>query len=266
VSGDRPEARIVGAPEFYDRLADGYDEQFAAPHRQAYDELAWAAVAADLPRAARVVDVGCGVGRWAERFLEAGHEVVGFDPSPLMVERARARGLGPTFRVEQGGVDDIDLTGHDADLVVAMGSIQYADDPMAAIVRMAGWLRPGGTLAVLCDSLVALVMELLADNRVEEALDRARTGEAEYALDGLVVRHRLMDAAMLRQAYAAAGLTGVDVQGLLVSWTALGRRALVHRLSNDHNGTLTVERELAACTRVADAGKQLLALGRRPAA
>ena len=256
--------RIVGAPEFYDRLADDYDGQFAAPHRRAYDELAWEAVLEVLPDTATVIDVGCGVGRWAERFVAAGHDVIGFDPSPLMVERARARDLGPRFRVEHGGVDDLDLAGTDADLVVAMGSIQYADDPVAAIARMATWVRPGGVLAVLCDSLVALVMELLAENRLEEALDRAATGEAEYRLDGLVVRHRLLDAATLRAAFIAASLVDVDVRGLLVSWTAVGRTAMVHQLSRDHDGQLDVERSLAAQSRLADAGKQLLALGRRP--
>lgn len=258
-------ARVVGAPDFYDRLADGYDRQWDAAHRRAYDDLAWERAAAALPaRPGRVIDVGCGVGRWAERFVAAGHEVIGFDPSPLMVARARDRGVGPRFRVEQGGVDELDLDGSDADLVVAMGSIQYAEDPVAAIARMAGWLAPGGTLAVLCDSLVALVLELLAADQVDEAIARATTGEAEYRADELVVRHRLLDAATLRRAFTDAGLAEVEVSGLLVSWSALGRTATLHRLQADGGAQMAIERRLAGCDAVADAGKQLLALGRRP--
>lgn len=256
---------LVGAPEFYDRLAEGYDRQFDVPHRRAYDDLAWERVAALLPEGeGLVVDVGCGVGRWSERLVGAGHRVVGLDPSPRMVEEARRRDLGDRFRVEQAGVDEVDLAGIDADLVVAMGSVQYAEDPAAAVARMATWLRPGGALAVLCDSLVALVLELLAAGRDEEALARATTGEAEYRADDLVVGHRLLDAATLRAAYAEAGLVEVDVAGLLVSWSGVGRTALLHRLAADPRGQLDTERRLAACPRLADAGKQLLAVGRRP--
>ncbi|MEU8614719.1 hypothetical protein AB0C29_42705, partial [Actinoplanes sp. NPDC048791] len=56
----------------YDALADGYEEHFAVPHRRAYDDLAWEQTAALLPQPpARIVDAGCGVGRWARR-LRAG--------------------------------------------------------------------------------------------------------------------------------------------------------------------------------------------------
>jgi trans-aconitate methyltransferase len=50
----------------------------------------------------------------------------------------------------------------EAGMVLAMGSLQYTADPEAAIAHLAGWLRPGGVLAVLVDSLVGLVWSCCA--------------------------------------------------------------------------------------------------------
>jgi SAM-dependent methyltransferase len=56
----------------YDALASTYDEHFAVPHQRAYDDLAPL-----LPdAAARIVNVGCGVGRWARRLVGLGHFVL----------------------------------------------------------------------------------------------------------------------------------------------------------------------------------------------
>jgi hypothetical protein len=71
--------------------------------------------------------------------------------------------------------------------------------------------------------------------------------------------------ATLRAACAEAGLEVVRVAGLLVGATAHGRDGLRRRLESDYAGTLDVERRLAAEPGLADAGKQLLIVGRRPA-
>ena len=63
-----PRARHEVSAPLYDRLAPTYVEHFDVAHRRAYDQLAWEMCAAALPDPpAVVVDVGCGVGRWARR-------------------------------------------------------------------------------------------------------------------------------------------------------------------------------------------------------
>lgn len=245
----------------YDALADSYDEHFTAPHRRAYDDLAWEICSSLLEPGASVLDVGCGVGRWAERLVATGHRVTGIEPSPRMADAAEKR-VGAGFTLIRAGVEDADPP--PADVVLAMGSLQYAADPVAAIARCAGWVRPGGALCVLVDSRQALVLELLAAGRTDEALERSRTHRGVWRLGDLSAGMHLFDAAELRAAVEAAELVVERLGGLLVGASAYGRTGLVDRLTRDYPGTLVAERQLAAEPSLADLGKQLIAVGRCP--
>jgi SAM-dependent methyltransferase len=258
--------REVSPAEFYDGLAADYDDHFDVAHRRAYDDLAWertVALLGALPAGGgRVVDVGCGSGRWAQRLVAMGHEVVGVEPSPLMADAAEAKQL-EGFTVIRGDVENVVLGEASADLVLAMGSVQYADDIAKAVQRMASWLVPGGTLLMLCDGAAALVMELLAAGKNQEAIERLHGRRARLVMDGNLVEHHLLDAATLSRHFADAGLLDVSVHGLLVGATALGRPALLERLTENYDDQLAIERTLAADPLLADAGKQLIAQGRR---
>lgn len=245
----------------YDALADSYDEHFAVPHRRAYDDLAWEIATGMIEPGASVLDVGCGVGRWAGRLLAAGHRVTGIEPSPRMADAAQKR-LGPGFPLIRAGVEDADPP--PADAVLAMGSLQYAADPAAAIARCAEWVRPGGVLCVLVDSRQALVLELLAADRPDEALERLTTRRGRWRLDSHTADLHLLDAAELTAAVRAAGLRVERIAGLLVGATVHGRDGLLRRLTDDYAAALSAERRLAAEPALADLGKQLLVVGRKP--
>src|ERR1700689_5414889 len=67
-----------GMPEFYNRVIDWEQRLALAP---------WLRV----PAATRVLDVGCGVGRWSRLLAGRGAEVLGVDLSPTMISEARRR-------------------------------------------------------------------------------------------------------------------------------------------------------------------------------
>lgn len=249
----------------YDALAADYDRHFAAPHRRAYDDLAWEVCAEVVGTApAAVVDVGCGVGRWAARLVAAGHRVTGVEPAPAMAAQARRRLAGTAFTLVEARVEDAVLPDAGADIVLAMGSLQYATDPAAGIARCASWVRPGGAVCVLVDSRQALVLELLAANRTDEALERLSTRRGVWRVGEHAADLHLLDTVELTAAVRAAGLVVERTAGLLVGASAHGRATLRTRLERDYAGQLATERRLAAVPALADLGKQLLVVGRRP--
>jgi SAM-dependent methyltransferase len=248
----------------FDALAAAYDEHFAVPHRAAYDELAWERVEAVLPEEpGLVVDAGCGVGRWAERLIAMGHSVIGIEPAPAMARAARERNPGDQLTLIEGRMEDAELEAQ-ADVVMAMGSLQYTRDPDAAVARLAEWTRPGGTVLVLVDSLVALVIELLRAGKQEEALERLRTRQGVWQTNGQSADLHLLHRERLETAFTAAGLQNVRSHGLLVGATVDGREQLAQSLEQDPAARLSTERELMAFSELADLGKQLLVEGRVP--
>ncbi|MEO5899294.1 MAG: class I SAM-dependent methyltransferase [Ilumatobacteraceae bacterium] len=254
------EPAAANAAAFYAALAPSYDLEFLAPHRRTYDRLAWEAVTACFvgrPAPLRVVDIGCGTGRWARVLVAAGHEVIGIEPCAEMAAATKHLPAG-RFTLQPCSVDDAEVADGWADLVIAMGSLQYAPDPAAAIARAARWLTTGGVMAVLVDSLGGLVLELVARGDREQAALRAATHRARWQRNGLDVEYHLFDSSTLDAAMTAAGLEQVELTGLLVSSSVCDRDAL-----GFEGRDLEIERALSHVPSLTDGAKQLLAIGRR---
>jgi SAM-dependent methyltransferase len=95
---------------------------------------------------ADVLELGCGPGEWAARFLEAGHRYLGVDLSEEQLRRARDRAPGAEFR--QGDLTELELEPGSLDAVVAIyvfGHVPRAELP-GLLERIGVWLRPGGVL------------------------------------------------------------------------------------------------------------------------
>jgi glycosyltransferase involved in cell wall biosynthesis/SAM-dependent methyltransferase len=90
----------------------------------------------------RVLDVGAGRGRLVAVLRRAGFDATGIEPSQLSASIAARRGLP----IERVGIDEHTETGLDA--VVLWHVLEHVDDPVAALRRVRGWLRPGALLLV----------------------------------------------------------------------------------------------------------------------
>lgn len=263
--------RMRPSQPLYDMLAPTYEEHFQVPHRRLYDLLAWERVLDLLPPpgpdTGPVIDAGCGVGRWARMLLDEGYRVIGIEQSPGMLAELEKRPVGPGFRLVRGSMSEADvasaLRGERACAVVAMGSLQYTSDPAATVARLASWLAPDGVLAVLVDSLVGLVLELVGAGKVDEAAERMTTRRGVWRVDGQSADLHLLNRDALTSAFERAGLTDITSSGLLVEAAALGRDRLQESLTLDFDAMLARERHWASDPLLADVGKQLLVTGRQ---
>lgn len=106
-------------------------------------------VDAMVPRRSRILDAGCGPGRVGAALAAAGHDVVGVDLDPVLIEAARQDHPGPQWLV--GDLAELDLPGPGFDAVVSAGNVMAfaAPDTRVEILRrMRSHLRDGGRAVV----------------------------------------------------------------------------------------------------------------------
>jgi SAM-dependent methyltransferase len=134
------------------------DPQFAAVYTEAsrsgrlrdHGQLD-AVIQASLPPrclvGGRVLDLGCGDGRWADRLLGQGvGEVVGVEVAGPMADRALARRL-PRFTLIRGRAEDVDLPGT-FDAAIAVLSLDHVEQLNRVLARVAKSLQPHGRLVI----------------------------------------------------------------------------------------------------------------------
>ena len=97
----------------------------------------------------RVVDVGCGPGRFLREAAERGAEAVGVDPSVRMrrlaVRFTPAR-LRPKVTVLDGSAERLPLEDHSATVAWAVASVHHWADVDAGLAELHRVLTPGGRL------------------------------------------------------------------------------------------------------------------------
>ena len=106
--------------------SEWYIERFRAMER-AGEDLAGEArlVDAMASRNARILDAGCGPGRVGGYLAEAGHQVVGVDVAPVLIEAAENDHPGPRWLV--GDLAELDLPARGIadpfDIIVSAGNV-----------------------------------------------------------------------------------------------------------------------------------------------
>lgn len=104
-----------------------------------------------LPRALargprRMLDVGCGEGRFCRMLAAHGVPATGLDPTPALIAAARARDARSAYI--QGMAEHLPFASDSFDLVVSYLSLIDIDDVRAGIAEMSRVLAPGGTLLI----------------------------------------------------------------------------------------------------------------------
>jgi SAM-dependent methyltransferase len=126
-------------------LANPSSSEDTAVYEGWIDELA-----ALLPEAARVLDLGCGAGVPATRILvERGFEVTGLDISGVQIERARR--LVPQANFVQADMATWDCEPDSFHAIVSLYALIHVplEDQRTLFPRMVKWLSSGGYLLAI---------------------------------------------------------------------------------------------------------------------
>jgi SAM-dependent methyltransferase len=102
------------------------------------------------------LDVGCSTGAFVAAAAGAGLDAEGLELSPTAVRQARARGLV----VHEGAVEAFTPTRRYG-VVTAFDVVEHLLDPPAFVGRVAGWLAPGGLLALTLPDIASPTARLL---------------------------------------------------------------------------------------------------------
>ena len=117
---------------------------------------------------ARVADLGCGTGELTAGLVERWQpsDLVGLDSSPAMLGEAEPR-AGGSLHFVLGDLADPRLDGR-FDVLLANASLQWVPDHAAVLARWAGFLGPGGQLAVQVPANLDHASHVVADEVAHE--------------------------------------------------------------------------------------------------
>lgn len=96
----------------------------------------------------RVLEVGCGGGRFSDVLLKAGAEVWAVDMSTAVEQNALRHKGESRLHLAQASLEALPVQRRAFDLVICLGVLQHTPSPRRSFARLAECVRPGGRLAV----------------------------------------------------------------------------------------------------------------------
>jgi len=96
----------------------------------------------------RILEAGCGSGRFTELALETGAEVFSFDLSSAVEAAWRNNSSSPKLTVLQASIYQIPLRKRMFDKIFCMGVLQHCPDVRGAFLSLVPFLKPGGEIVI----------------------------------------------------------------------------------------------------------------------
>ena len=135
-------ATVEGFGHEWQRFNQFTDEEVRRGGQEYFGDL----LTERMLRGARVLDVGCGSGRWSRYLANVAGCVDAVDPSQAVLVAAGATAAIPNVRVIQASVSSLPYADGSFDLVASVGVLHHVPDTLDAIKRLACLVRPGGWL------------------------------------------------------------------------------------------------------------------------
>ena len=101
----------------------------------------------NVGRGTRLLDVGCGAGLAAQLAAQLGAQVTGIDASAALIEIAGERVPHGDFRC--GDMEELPYADASFDVVTGFNALQFAEDPLHALLEARRVARSGGYVAMV---------------------------------------------------------------------------------------------------------------------
>ena len=96
----------------------------------------------------KILEAGCGSGRFTQLALETGAEVFSFDLSSAVEAAYSNNRHAPNLHIFQASIYQIPLRKGMFDKIFCMGVIQHCPDPKKAFLSLIPFLKPGGEIVI----------------------------------------------------------------------------------------------------------------------
>lgn len=110
----------------------------------------WTGWKKDELRGLRIIDAGCGAGRFTQIMLDAGATVYAVDMSAAVDACWRTNGPHNRLCLLQADIYQLPLKAESFDRIFCYGVLQHTPDPRRAFLSLIAFLRPGGKISVDC--------------------------------------------------------------------------------------------------------------------
>jgi len=142
----QPQNQVTG---HFDRAAQEYFDWYNLPTPEGHSfrirKTRCLELLKDVPAGSTVIDIGCGPGIMVEKLLNRGFKVVGLDIAPQMIKQCRTRfGQNPNASFAVASAQQIPCPNQSADVLLAMGLMEYLNDENLVLAEFTRVLKPGG--------------------------------------------------------------------------------------------------------------------------
>ncbi|CAN0533811.1 unnamed protein product, partial [Laminaria digitata] len=187
-------------PDVVRSIADRLEVRAAHPDQRAMLDTYLADI--EWPAEANVIEIGCGTGPVSRVLaaLDAPSSVLGLDPSPILIERARGMAADvPKLSFEGGDARNLAFGDATFDVAILHTALCHIPKPHEALAEAHRVLKPGGWIAIF-DGDYASATVALAEHDPLQACSRA------------VTEHNVMDRWIVRRLPEMAKTAGFEIQ------------------------------------------------------
>ncbi len=213
--------------KYHDRVAGIYDTIYDGnPYWDVVFELTWRHLLKFISRdlSTRVLDVGCGTGRWGLRLAKSGYRVDFLDISEKMLDQVAGKAARLNLNYEpvlyHASIDDLsELEKGQYGFIVGQGDpLNCALKPERALKELTGLLAPGGTMVMSVDNRWQGLFHYFKNGDLPGLKEFLKTGRTNWVTDDPTEQYPLVmfTPDQLRQMLAARGLELLSLIGKTV--------------------------------------------------